>query len=306
MNTLVEQGTVTEMSCGANFAYILSDNSFFLPTEYKVLQSRSGDCFVKCMRMLYNGKVALYYMTGAYKPMSEILPSIDAERFVTVTANILADIIEVNENGFLSCRNVDISFEHIYIDPATYKVSLIYLPLSRHMFSEYSVFESELRTGLIKLISGLDMLSSPRMTQLSADLSNGMMSVGELYAALKGKAGAAPVNSDRRKQAESRPAGYMRIVSLNAPTRVEIQITKDEFVLGRKAGVADGVLSFNDKIGRVHCKINTIGNRHTVTDLHSTNGTFVNKKRLQPEQPCTIKNGDVIRLANSDFQVIEE
>ena len=40
-----------------------------------------------------------------------------------------------------------------------------------------------------------------------------------------------------------------------------------------------------------------------ITDLQSANGTYVNKAKLQPNQSTPIKNGDVIRLANSDFQV---
>ena len=37
MNRLIENGHILEMACGTNFSYILSDNSIFLSTEYKVL-----------------------------------------------------------------------------------------------------------------------------------------------------------------------------------------------------------------------------------------------------------------------------
>ena len=39
MNVLAENNYIKEMECGSNFSYILSDNSTFLSTEYKVLQS---------------------------------------------------------------------------------------------------------------------------------------------------------------------------------------------------------------------------------------------------------------------------
>ena len=44
--------------------------------------------------------------------------------------------------------------------------------------------------------------------------------------------------------------------------------------------------------------------QYMITDLKSANGTYVNRVRLTPEQPHQIKNGDIIRLANSDFQVV--
>lgn len=306
MNSLVEKNIITEMACGSNFAYILSDNSTFLSTEYKVLQSQTSSSFVKCMKMLYNGKIQLYYLTSAYKPFTVLFPSLDVDRFLTITANLLADIVEVKNNGFLSCQNLDISFEHIFVDPATYKVSLVYLPMNQRMFEDISIFENELRTSLIKLISGLSSLSSPKTIQLSADLSNGALSLEDLHNKIKG--GTTPVKPtpavDPISNSSTQSGGTVRIVSLNAPTRIEINITKDEFVLGKKAGQVDGVISFNDKISRVHCKINRNGNCYTITDLHSANGTFINHIRLQPDVAQPIKTGDVIRLANSDFQIV--
>ncbi len=298
MNALIENGILNEMSCGSNFAYVLSNNTFFLSTEYKVLQSQKNNCFVRCMKMLYNGKIQLYYLTGMYKPLSSLFPTLDAERFITIISNILSDIIEVKNNGFLSCQNIDIAFEHIFVDPATYKVSLIYLPLSQHMFGDTAYFEIELRTSLIKLISELSNLSSSKTIQLSSDLSNGGLTLEDLYNRLKGK------GSVSRTRTENSSVRNVRIVSLNAPARVEIRITKDEFILGKKADKVDGVLSFNDKISRVHCKINRKDDQFFITDLHSANGTYVNRMRLQPEQPNPIKNGDVVRLANSDFQIV--
>ncbi len=56
MNALIENNYIQEMECGSNFSYILSDNSTFLSTEYKVLQSQANSWFVKYMKMMYNGK----------------------------------------------------------------------------------------------------------------------------------------------------------------------------------------------------------------------------------------------------------
>lgn len=302
MNLLVENEVISEMSCGANFAYILNDNHSFLLTEYKVLQSQTSSCFVRCMKMLYNGKIQLYYLTDSYKPFSSLLPNLDAERFLTIVKNLLSDIIDVKSNGFLSCQNIDISTEHIYIDTTTYQVRLIYLPLSQRIYPDFSIFENELRIRLIQLISNYANLSSPKITQLSSDLSNGGLSIEDLSHRLKGSVS---VSQDKKTLVQKEPApSQVRIYSLNASARMEILVTKDEFILGTRPDRVDAVISFNKNISRVHCKINKNGILYTVTDLHSLNGTFLNNFRLKPEQPTIIKNGDILRLANSDFKIV--
>lgn len=298
MIILIEKNYIKEMECGSNFSYILSDSSAFLSTEYKVLQSQADNCFVKCMKMLYNGKVQLYYLTKGLKPFASMIPSLDADNFLTIVSNLLTDIIDVKHNGFLSCQNIDISFERIYVDPTTYKVSLVYLPLNQHIFEDNSSFENELRTGLVKLISGISTLSTSKTMQFSADLSDGTLTIEDLERRLKGGKIDEPFTKDIPKE-----TGKLRIIAMNAPTRVEIEVTKDEFVIGKKPELCDGVISFNKMISRSHCKINKRGNQFVITDLQSANGTYVNRVRLQPNQPHSINNGDVVRLANSDFQV---
>lgn len=303
MNLLIENKIITQVECGSNFAYILNDNNIFLSTEYKVLQSQAKSCFVKCMKMMYNGKVQLYYITQSLKTFSSMIPSLDTESFLTIVSNLFSDIIEVKHNGFLSCQNIDISFEHIYVDPTTYKVSLVYLPLSKKVYNDPSSFENEVRTALVKLISCIPNLSSAKTMQLSADLSNGTLTMENLYSRIKGGKVINPVPVSSEGKGTSAEPSTLRIVAMNAPMRIEIVVTKDEFVIGKKAELCDGVIGFNKMISRSHCKICRRGSQYTVTDLQSANGTFVNKVRLQPNQPHPIRNGDIIRLANSDFQV---
>lgn len=305
MNVLIENKVISEMECGSNFAYTLNDSSAFLSTEYKVLLSQANSCFVKCMKMMFNGKLQLFYLTKGLKPFASMIPTMDSDGFLTIMANLFSDIMDVNHNGFLSCRNIDIAFEHIYVDPATYKVSLVYLPLSKHLYDDSASFENKIRTDLVKLISDVSTLSTPKTMKFSADLSDGTLSVEDLYARIKGKSIENNQANEGRGDSvrDKTKLGLLRIIAMNAPTRVEITVTKDEFVIGKKAELCDGVIGFNKMISRSHCRITRRGSQYTITDLQSANGTYVNRIRLQPNQPHPIKNGDVVRLANSDFQV---
>lgn len=43
------------------------------------------------------------------------------------------------------------------------------------------------------------------------------------------------------------------------------------------------------------------GNSYQITDLNSTNGTFVNEQRLPPNMPRPLTSGDVIRIGGTNF-----
>lgn len=77
------------------------------------------------------------------------------------------------------------------------------------------------------------------------------------------------------------------------------------FTMGRSANRNDVALEQYNKVSGMHCRV-AVGNQQmTVTDLNSTNGTFVNGKRLTPNQPVPVMNGSTIFLADSGcaFQV---
>ena len=51
--------------------------------------------------------------------------------------------------------------------------------------------------------------------------------------------------------------------------------------VGKMAGVVDLVLN-DQSVSRLHARISRDGNRFFITDLNSTNGTFRNGMRLEP------------------------
>ena len=298
---LLAENRITEMPCGTNLSYILNDNSLFLPTEYKVLQSQKDNSFVKCMKMLLNGKIQLYYFSDKFKPLSSLILNIDADRLMTVISNLIAAVISVKNNGFLTIKNIDASFDKIFVDPNTYTVRLVYLPIKEHFFDDDAMFENAIRSMLVKQVTELPYLSVQQATKLVSDFQNSLLSMDDLYSEISGKKRLAKNHDIRKERGAS--TGNLKLVAMNASNRVEIVVNKSEFIIGKK-DTNDGVITFNKMISRVHCKITVTNNQYAVTDLQSSNGTYVNRQKLLPNKPYPLKNGDIVRLANSDFQAI--
>jgi len=56
-------------------------------------------------------------------------------------------------------------------------------------------------------------------------------------------------------------------------------------------------------VSRRHAVIHHSGADYTVEDMGSTNGTYVNKKRIQPHAPQAIKPGDEVRFGKLSLSV---
>jgi hypothetical protein len=69
--------------------------------------------------------------------------------------------------------------------------------------------------------------------------------------------------------------------------------------LGRSAG-CDICLAGASNVSSNHCVIQLVGGQVTVTDLGSTNGTYIGGRRLMPNQSVAVTSGTVIYLGNQN------
>ncbi|MCM1496398.1 MAG: FHA domain-containing protein [Bacteroides sp.] len=93
------------------------------------------------------------------------------------------------------------------------------------------------------------------------------------------------------------------LIHSDSQSSVELLIDKREYIIGHQSGSADGCIDTNAGISRRHCRICNINGKNYIVDLTSTNGTFVNGKRITPEQNIEITPGDKVRLADMEFLV---
>lgn len=306
MNEFESIGLVNELTGSPNIQYVINDDSTFALTDFKVLKGQ-GSNLVQCAKVRYNGKIKLIYFTSEKKSLKNIVQALDSDSFITVIANLISSVNDIKSNGFLELSNLALTFDKIFVDSNTLSVSLIYLPIN-NSHSDTVQTENELRTEIIKFISSVPTFATEKMNRISSYLSNGTLSLGQLYGRLCEEAGSyAPikqkVNVVEKKEVQFANQPTLRFRSINAPVNINLRINSGEYVIGKSADKVDGVISFNKAISRVHCKITYQNGNYYITDLGSANGTFVNSKRILAQCPEIIKNGDAVRLANSDFLI---
>ena len=91
------------------------------------------------------------------------------------------------------------------------------------------------------------------------------------------------------------------LYGVNTPVCAAYLINKPEFILG-KGENCDGIISFSPEISHNHAQITWENGTYYITDLKSTNRTFLNGKALPPEQKRVFRSGDRITLSTFIFQ----
>lgn len=307
MNNFESGNLVAELTGSPNIQYIINDDSTFALTDFKVLKGQN-DKLIKCAKVRYNGKIKLIYFTSEMKSMKNMIPLLDADGFITVVANLILSVNEIKNNGFLELTNICLSFDKIFVEPNTLSVSLIYLPINNSFDANDSI-ENELKTELIKCISSTSIFTTDKLNRICSHLSNGTLSLEKLHNCLIDEVNGSVenANTDNNKENKNKVNSMyqpeLRFCSVNAPVNINFIINSKEYLIGKSPDKVDGVIPFNKAISRVHCKIVYQNNHYYIFDMGSANGTFVNTKRIPPRYPEFIKNGDIVRLANSDFVI---
>lgn len=363
------QSEIIEKKDIHSLSYVLQNAQMFFQTGYKVLQSQEKNGFIRCTRIIFNGNDKLIYDISKYKSLEILLPNITCEVFISIIKNLIDAIIDVNSNGFMQYKNIEIDFDKVFVDCNNYKVYLIYLPINSTSSSDdYMVFEKQLKNNLINAaikypnisnsqLQGMlqsiksDMTSIEVIKEKISNISNSLNSKVLNTNGLSDITGASLTNvreshqspvinsavdtqpqkkkklgffSKRKEKCDTQQQNVaiqsqceggateilddviykdIKLVGLNTPIDFQAAVSKQEFLIGKRADSVDACINFNTAISRVHCKIITSNNEHYIVDLGSANGTYVNGYKLNINQQMPIKAGDIIKLANSEFVI---
>ena len=90
------------------------------------------------------------------------------------------------------------------------------------------------------------------------------------------------------------------LVSLDGES--SIVLSYYPFIIGKQEGVCDYVLD-KSTVSRLHVRIDEAEEGYRVTDLNSTNGTFINGRLLGANETMLVHPGDEIGVADLKFQL---
>lgn len=96
------------------------------------------------------------------------------------------------------------------------------------------------------------------------------------------------------------PQKQYRLIKVVNEEKLEISIGKFPFIIGKLKKEVDLTIDDNS-VSRRHARLTKVGNDVFLTDLNSTNGTFLNGVKLQENKPYLLTDKDVITFSEVSY-----
>lgn len=309
-----DDGLLTVMPCKSHVAYLLHDVNAFYPTGFEVLQNMDGGGFLRCVKIQFNAQLQFVYLTGRngseYKSMQTMLSGLHPDGFLRMVRNLLEVMQHADETGFLGVQNIVLSPERIFVDPATMNVQLIYLPIAAgYVASTEQDAADELCAMLLRIIYAHPELENAGVRRLRQALASTMPTLRQLYSAAFGDVPTPTPTPIPTPAPQPAPApqptgtGAMILQAVQHTEQVCIALPKSDLLAGTRVGAGELELHGNPYISGRHCKFSYQNGQYYLTDIGSSNGTYLNGRMLTRDVPQALQDGDTITIASSVFRV---
>ena len=310
------ESKIRELNTDGMCTYILKEAQDYYVTAYKAMKNDMSGIFLECHLVRHNGVPKFVYFTENLYSIEEFIVRNSVRDVAEAVYGVSRTMAKVNENGFLSIVCVDTRLSRIFWDKTNRKAKLVYLPIKApsdvnqkrdcevelcHKLSE----ALQEKSGDPEIQRIRQCLQKGMLTNLSIDNATDDIAIGNTMAFQKHK-------TTVELGAHSTIGLYSGTGDISRQNQVIIRtlqgqeiflINKSEFIIGKSMQKSDGVLE-NPAVSRQHCKIQFLGNGSVgITDLGSSNGTFINEERLLPNQMMYLKNGNMLKIANQEFMV---
>lgn len=310
MELICETDRVYEYADGNNRSFFLKNDNAFSVTDYRVMcgQERSG--LVRCEKVIYNGKIKLLYFTEGYKALEELAPYLNERNFMHLVSDFAGNLIQIKDNGFFECENLMMDIGHIMVDEKRMKMELLYLPIENIQHTtQYNTksLDDQVRLVLTKMIQSNVVLSERIRNEFLLLMVDPGITLDRLYSEINnrwfGKIDDSKDNPHSQKKTAGNDGEPLTLVLTNSAENLNFRVCRKTFTIGRKSDIVDGVIKGYKTVGREHCRILYKDGQYYVKDLDSKNGTYVNEKRVQPDEEVLLVEGVKFRVAEVGFEL---
>ncbi len=96
-------------------------------------------------------------------------------------------------------------------------------------------------------------------------------------------------------------AAVSRVTIIRKKTGTSIPVNATEFIIGKENNRVNYCVN-NNAVSRQHAKISVSNGSYFITDMNSSNFTYLNGRKLPANTPQPLHSGDIFKLADEEFE----
>ncbi|SDA60304.1 FHA domain protein [Butyrivibrio sp. INlla18] len=291
-----------------HIAYTFDGDEKYLGLAVKTLIEARDELLLEARMISKNGKERIVFNTNSLSSYKTLEGEVPTYMLMSLLQDLGRVIKLVKDSPFWELTFIDLRKEHIYLDLEKKTVKFILIP---RVFEDQRAALAYWEEELLKFVNDvvLALGECPELSQIKECLD----------VALDSNAGI-----ERKSEIEKLIDILIEPLFFNEEeSRDEQEVNKiileyegglghfkfvdaaDEFVIG-KSDECNGIVNISGAISRRHCVIQKTPECIQISDLGSTNGTWLNGEKLEPNNMHQIHAGDELKIADITFRIIFE
>ena len=301
--------------------YVAEKNQEIDRLEYETVNSRLSDILINVKSVnKHKGFVLEYDIsdTISMKDYLKMMP-VNKKTFISFLEQIIGLVKFIDEKS-MDLKKVLFDLDYVRVLPSEKKLLFVYIPavpcefeeseetfiqnmLKNVIFSQYE--DNSYVMKLLDIINSRETFSMYKIDVYVDDLKN----INPPTATLGKTKKRCPVCHTILNKCDvfCSLCGTRLMDSKNGvyivrkSSQEKIYMDSYPFYFGKRKDLNGYFIRDNVMISRIHAQIIKENNNYFLCDMGSTNGTYVNKKRLMPNERYKLKNGTVFLLAKEEF-----
>lgn len=282
----------------------LQDDSGLSSLQYKVIQNEKPEYIIPCRMIAKDYEKELIFMTELYRELEGALLYMTVLKSMKAINDLVDAFMYIEKKDYLDISNIVLEEKSVLYNLQDNKIGLLYIPLSQG--KEYHDFYLELIHYLRMIGEKTKLADYQKWKIFMHDMDKKEHTLEEISLYLKsmlmgdkGKKDAALKSVKKNEKGNI----YIRLKGSGDNNKNIFHIDMDRYVIGRIPALVEGSLPMFPTVSSQHCEFTRCEDGYEISDLSSSNGTFVNHVRVKPGEKRKLQHGDVVNIAELSFVV---
>lgn len=287
-------------------SFLFQEQDPFLEIGCRILEQEHIEQMLPYTRMQQRGREKLVYHADANTMilLRDIVPKLAENDLVNLLCGMIFLNIKVEENGFLKKECIWCKYDNLYYDRGNGCIKAAILPITGEFrYADGASWHQHFEETMTYIASRLPADKQQYIKKLVLMLKLGELTQEEVLENLQ-RMGDGVSEATQWGKAHSQHI-ILRLLYRGRDRELEFLIDGDDFLIGRNAQMADGVITaeYSKAVSRKHCLITKMNNKYFVQDLKSVNHTLVNGIMIPPYELMELENNDILSVGDIEFRV---